>query len=192
MSDMDQEIRENAGDALNEATANTEGTKKWGEQETNTGGEADPQIDQAAAAQAADAPSTDEQVQGVHEAAQKAQAAFAGTGDVPGAAGIIESDADGSTSGAAAGTSAGSDAPAPESAHNADGESDGLGEVSGGFDAEEAAKHEDKDDSGDGEDKQPGTGAMLAGILASDPSMKWESKIVGAFSDTDSTEDQNK
>lgn len=186
--DMDQEIRDNAGDALNEATGNTVGTKKWGEQETNTGGEADPQIDQAAAAQAADAPSTDQQIQGVHEAAQKAQAAFAGTADLPGAAGVVESHADG----AAAGASSGSDSPAAGSAHNADGESDGLGAVSGGFDAEKAAQHADKDHSDDGEDKQPGTGAMLAGILASDPNMKWESKIVAAFSDTDKVDETSR
>lgn len=186
--DMDQEIRDNAGDALNEATGNTVGTKKWGEQESNTGGEADPQLAEVTDTSTG---STEQQIQEVHESAQKAQAAFAGTADLPGAAGAIESDAGGSSTGAAAGASSGSDSPAAESAHNADGESDGLGAVSGGFDAEKAAKHADKDGSDD-EDKQPGTGAMMAGILASDPNMKWESKIVAAFSDTDKVDETSK
>lgn len=165
--DMDQEIRDNAGDEMNKNIQSPEGAKRLPDPDSNTGGVPDPSLE----APATDAGSTEDQVQGVHQAAEKAQAAFAGTADLPGKAGVVESEADGS---------GGSTAQSSES----DDQNEGLGEVSGGFNPDDV-KDAGKDD--ESEDKQPGTGAMMAGVLASDDNMKWESKIVSAFSDTEST-----
>lgn len=169
-NDMDQEIRENAGDRMQDNIENIEGTKKWGNLENNpdgegsgsTGGGSLPGTDSPQAEQARQEfprASESETIQ----AAEEAKASFGGTGGMGG--GGVESDAD----------------PAV-----ATGQKPGMGsEQSGGGDSgQEAPSAQDVSDQAEAGDDLT-TGQKLAGILGSDDNMKWESKIAEKLSGGD-------
>jgi hypothetical protein len=158
---MSQEeiIRENAGDAMNQGTQSPEGTKKMPAPDSNEWGAADPEP--RGSGQTAPVGSVQEENRAVHEEAQRAQSYFAGTAGEPGAAGIVESKADG----------------AQGSPTN--GQTTGAGGVDQG--APERAK-EQKDEATAGDEAEPSTGEMYAAVISSDPNMKWESKLAEKLS----------
>lgn len=180
--DMDQEIRDNAGDRMQDNIENVEGTKKWGELENNPDGEGGgggeiPGTDSPQAQQAReDFPRASEEE--VIEAAEAAKASFGGTG---GLGGGVESEADPAIAtgqkpgmGSDTGQEASGDAPSKAEVDNA-GDSDAVEEF------KEAAE----------DDESMTTGQKFASILASDDNMKWESKIAESMSggDDENTKD---
>lgn len=182
--DMDQEIRDNAGDRMQDNIENVEGTKKWGELENNPDGEGGgggelPGTDSPQAQQAReDFPRASEEE--VIETAEAAKASFGGTGGMGG--GGVESEADPAIAtgekpgmGSDAGQEASGDAPSKAEVDNP-GDSEGAVE-----DFKEAVD--------DNEDMT--TGQKFASILASDDNMKWESKIAESMSggDDENTKD---
>lgn len=154
-TDMEQEIRQNAGDRMQDNIENVQGTKKWGNLENNPdgGGGADlPGSDSPEAQQAREEFPRASEAE-VFEAAERAKAQFAGTYE----GGAGESDA-GEQSNAGGQPEAGSNPSAETVAGEAE-EGEGLT-----------------------------TGQKFAGILSSDPNMKWESKLAEKLSGGD---DQN-
>jgi hypothetical protein len=184
--DMDQEIRDNAGDRMQDNIENVEGTKKWGDLENNPDGEggggADsiPGTDSPEAKQAAEEfPRASEEE--VIETAEAAKASFGGTGGLGG--GGVESEADPTIAtgqkpgmGSDTGQEASGDAPSREEVDNAPEVGDG-----------------DAGDAGDSEEAGDGmtTGQKFASILGSDENMKWESKIAETMAggDDENTKD---
>ncbi len=180
--DMDQEIRDNAGDRMQDNIENVEGTKKWGELENNPDGEGGggaasiPGTDSPEAKQAAEEfPRASEEE--VIETAEAAKASFGGTGGLGG--GGVESEAD------------------PEIAT---GQKPGMGSETSGQEASgeapSKAEVDNADPVGDFEEKVEEnegmtTGQKFASILGSDDNMKWESKIAGAMAggDDENTKD---
>ena len=158
MSTSEDDIRENAGDALNANTQSTVGTKDMPAPDSNTGGVGDAEGSPGGGGGGSVGSVASEQA-ALHEEAEAAKAAFAGTADVPGAAGIIESEADGAPTGDAGGGSV-VDTEAPA----------------------RAREQAEEDDSKPKGDREPTMGEMLAAELGSEPGMKWESKIVDAMS----------
>lgn len=187
--DMDQEIRDNAGDRMQANIENVEGTKKWGELENNPdgesgGGAADvPGTDSPQAQQAREEfPRASEEE--VIETAEAAKASFGGTGGLGG--GGVESDADPAIAtgqkpgmGSDTGQEASGDVPTRAEVDNAGSDEE----------AEAAA------DAAEGEAEESGegmtTGQKFASILGSDDNMKWESKIAEklAGGDDENTKD---
>lgn len=157
-SDMDQEIRENAGDRMQDNISNLEGTKKWGDLENNPDGTSGDQAEETGGqAQSQEFPRASESE--VHEAAERAKAHFGGTYD---GGGGVESEADEAV---------------------AKGDKAGYGSDEAG--QQEASSQdtstEDASESGD----ELTTGQKFAGILGSDPNMKWESKLADKMSGGD-------
>jgi hypothetical protein len=181
--DMDQEIRDNAGDRMQDNIENVEGTKKWGNLENNPDGEGGggaaniPGTDSPEAQQAREEfPRASEEE--VIETAEAAKASFGGTGGLGG--GGVESEADPAIAtgqkpgmGSDTGQEASGDAPSKAEVDNAP-------EV--GEDVEGEAE-----EGGEGMT----TGQKFASILGSDDNMKWESKIAEkmAGGDDENTKD---
>lgn len=180
--DMDQEIRENAGDRMQDNIENVEGTKKWGELENNPDGEGGggelPGTDSPQAQQAAeDFPRASEEE--VIETAEAAKASFGGTGGMGG--GGVESEADPAI---ATGEKPGMGS---DSRQEASGDAPSKAEVDNAGDSD--AVEEFKEAAEDDEDMT--TGQKFASILASDDNMKWESKIAETMAggDEENTKD---
>jgi hypothetical protein len=184
--DMDQEIRDNAGDRMQDNIENVEGTKKWGELENNPDGEGGgggelPGVDSPQAQQAREEfpRATEEEV---IETAEAAKASFGGTGGLGG--GGVESEADPAIAtgqkpgmGSDTGQEASGDAPSKAEVDNAG--------------SEEAAEEADEKAADDAEGEGMTTGQKFASILGSDDNMKWESKIAEkmAGGDDENTKD---
>lgn len=171
-TDMEQQIRQNAGDRMQDNIENVQGTKKWGNLENNPdgGGGADlPGSDSPEAQQAREEfPRASESE--VFEAAERAKAKFAGTYE---GGGGVESEADGQS--AAGGQPAtGNDPSAEAGAASANPDS-------GNEDPPDAESVAEQAEEGEGLT----TGQKLAGILSSDPNMKWESKLAEKLSGGD-------
>jgi hypothetical protein len=179
---MDQEIRDNAGDRMQDNIENVEGTKKWGELENNPDGEGGggelPGVDSPQAQQAREEfPRASEEE--VIETAEAAKASFGGTGGLGG--GGVESEADPAIAtgqkpgmGSDTGQEASGDAPSKAEVDNA-----------GSEDAVEDFKEQAEEGEG------MTTGQKFASILASDDNMKWESKIAETMAggDDENTKD---
>lgn len=176
--DMDQEIRDNAGDRMQDNIENVEGTKKWGNLENNPDGEGGggaaeiPGSDSPQAQQAREEfPRASEEE--VIETAEAAKASFGGTGGLGG--GGVESEADPAIAtgqkpgmGSETGQEASGDAPTRDEVDNAPDISD-----------------QNDEGESEGEGKGMTTGQKFAGILGSDPNMKMESKIAEKLSGGD-------
>lgn len=182
---MDQEIRDNAGDRMQDNIENVEGTKKWGELENNPDGEGGggdvPGTDSPEAQQAREEFPRASEAE-VIESAEAAKASFGGTGGLGG--GGVESDADpeiatGQKPGMGSDTGQEDSGDVPTRA-----EVDNAGSVE-----EAEAADEELEDAG--EDKGMTTGQKFASILGGDDNMKLESKIAGALSggDDENTKD---
>ncbi|CAN5879322.1 hypothetical protein BH23ACT12_BH23ACT12_09720 [soil metagenome] len=172
--DMDQEIRENAGDRMQDNIENIEGTKKWGNLENNPDGEgggADiPGSDSPEAQQAREEfPRVSEEE--VIDSAEAAKASFGGTGGLGG--GGAESDAD-----PAIATGQKPGMGSDTSGQEASGDGPSRAEVD---DAEPVEDFKEAVEDNEGMT----TGQKFAGILSSDPNMKMESKIAEKMSGGD-------
>ena len=173
--DMDQEIREASGGDLHDNIETVEGTKQFapaqptdGSVDKSQGSNDIPGSDSPEARQAREEfPRASKEE--VIETAERAKAAFGGTGG--GGGGGVESDADPAIAtgqkpgmGSGSGQEASGDAPSRDEVDNAPDISD-----------------ENDEAEGDGMT----TGQKFAGVLASDPNMKWESKIAEKMSGGD-------
>lgn len=167
---MEQEIRENAGNEMQDNIENVEGTKKWGNLETNATGSSgtDAEADQPEFPRASE--------EEVSEAAERAKAKFGGTYD---GGGGVESEADESIA-------RGEDASAESSGSTGGGETPSAqnAETQNAEDGGEAPSAQDVEDQAEAGDELT-TGQKFAGILASDSNMKWESKIAEKLSGGD-------
>jgi hypothetical protein len=141
---------------MNQGTQSPEGTKEMPPPDSNQWGAADPEP--RGEGQTAPVGSVQEENRAVHEEAQRAQEYFAGVAGEPGAAGIVESKADGAQG-------------QPSNEQNTQ---------SAGYDtaAPERAQEGDKTKG----DEEPSTGEMYAGVISSDPNMEWESKLAEKMS----------
>lgn len=179
--DMDQEIRDNAGDRMQDNIENVEGTKKWGNLENNPDGEGGggaasiPGSDSPEAQQAREEfPRASEEE--VIETAEAAKASFGGTGGLGG--GGVESEADPEI---ATGQKPGMGS---DTGREASGDVPTRAEVDNAGSPEEAEAADEELEEG-GEDKGMTTGQKFASILGSDPNMKLESKIAGSMAGGD-------
>ncbi|HVL50642.1 MAG TPA: hypothetical protein VM754_03935 [Actinomycetota bacterium] len=203
MEDMDQEIRENAGDRMQDNISNQEGTKKWGNLENNPDG--------TSAGGASELPDQPQQEfpraseEDVMEAGERAKAQFGGT---YGGGGGVEAEADESIAqggpptgegedskpapsgpgAVAAGASAPSDQEQAEAQDQANqvlaqkqAETDSMSDKSEGEKFASVLKGDESSDEGDALT----TGQKMAGIMSGEPGMKWESKLADAVSGGD-------
>ena len=170
--DMEQEIRDKSGGDLQDKIEDVPGTKTWGEthpEKINTGGGSS-----GSASEGGEQPQQEQPQQEfpraskeeVFEAAERAKAQFGGTA---GGGGGVESDAD---------TSVAQGAP-PSGDPGDYQEASGGGQTATDTDADSV----EEAPAGDGDALT--TGQKLAGIMGSDPSMKWESKIADKLSGGD-------
>lgn len=172
MADMEEEIRENAGDEMQDNISNLEGTKKWGNLETNasgSSGESGESGESGGSQQEFPRASEEE----VFEAAERAKAEFGGTA---GGGGGVESDADQSIAQGAPPSSDPGDYQAAQEGSAASGATPAS--------REENPSAEDVADEAEAGDEMT-TGQKFASIMSSDPNMKWESKIAEKMSGGD-------
>ena len=161
---MEEEIRENAGDRMQDNISNIEGTKKWGDMETNPDGtSAEPEMSGESQPQQEFPRASKEEV---FEAAERAKAEFGGTA---GGGGGVESDADTSVA-----------QGAPPSGDPSDYQAASQG---GQTATATEAGSEEEAPAGDGDALT--TGQKFAGIMGSDPNLKMESKIAEKLSGGD-------
>lgn len=185
MEDMDQEIRDAHGGDLQDNIETAAGTKKWAPTSPEIGSAGESSGSESGGGQEFPRASEGE----VIEAAERAKAQFGGTYEGGGKGPESEADeaiAQGEKPGPFQESGQGQEASGSGGSDPVAGTEDLSGlsdsEVAGKI-AQEVSEQEPK---GDGDDLT--TGQKLAGIMASDPNMQAESKIVGAVSGGDDEE----